>query len=103
MSTSNELERLADLHSRGRLSDEEYARAKAQVLGGDRPAMGSPAATRRLRRSRDDRWLGGVCGGLGRITGLEAWIWRIGFLLLAVFAGTGLLAYLLLWIFVPEE
>lgn len=104
MSMSNELERLAELHRSGSLSDEEYSRAKAKVLGGgasgDYDATG---AVNSLRRSRSDRWLGGVCAGLGRLTGLESWIWRMGFVLTAVCAGTGVLAYLLLWIFVPEE
>ena len=57
----------------------------------------------RLRRSRDDRWLGGVCGGLARLTGMESWIWRLAFALLFLFWGAGLLLYILLWIFVPDE
>lgn len=97
MSISIELERLAELHRSGRLSDDEYARAKASVLGNGQAAGVS------LRRSRSDRWFGGVCGGIARITGLASWIWRLAFVALAVCAGTGLLAYLLLWIFVPED
>nr|WP_316642405.1 PspC domain-containing protein [uncultured Roseateles sp.] len=102
MSISIELERLADLHRSGRLSDDEYARAKASVLGSG-PVWTGPVAGTSLRRSRNDRWFGGVCGGIARVTGLESWVWRLGFVLLAVCAGTGLLAYLLLWIFVPED
>lgn len=107
MSTTSELERLAELHQRGALSDEEYARAKAQILNGAQdsgPALQSNAAPiNSLRRSRNDRWLGGVCAGLGQLTGLEPWLWRLGFVLMATCAGTGVLAYLLLWIFVPQE
>lgn len=110
MSMSNELERLAELHRNGQLSEAEYVKAKARVLGeegGDggesRGNYTSSAPVNSLRRSRSDRWLGGVCAGLGRLTGLESWIWRLGFVLLAICAGTGVLAYLLLWIFVPEE
>ncbi|MFN5046877.1 PspC domain-containing protein [Roseateles sp.] len=108
MSDSEELGRLADLHQRGALSDEEFARAKARVLDG-RQGSGAPEgaakglALNRLRRSRDDRWLGGVCGGLARFTGLEAWAVRLLFALALLFAGTGALIYLLLWIFVPQE
>lgn len=102
MSISIELERLAELHRSGRLSDDEYARAKASVLGSG-PAYTGPAPGMSLRRSRNDRWFGGVCGGIARVTGLESWIWRLAFVGLAVCAGTGLLAYLLLWIFVPED
>jgi len=61
------------------------------------------AAINAWRRSRSDRWLGGVCGGLGQVTGLAAWIWRMTFVLLVLCAGTGALVYLLLWIFLPQE
>jgi phage shock protein PspC (stress-responsive transcriptional regulator) len=60
-------------------------------------------AINRLRRSRGDRWLGGVCGGLAVATGVESWIWRLIVVALALFGGTGVLLYLLLWIFVPSD
>ena len=60
-------------------------------------------AVNALRRSTTDRWIGGVCGGLARATGVESWIWRLIFAVLLLFGGTGLLIYLLLWIFVPVE
>ena len=56
-----------------------------------------------LRRSRTDRWLGGVCGGLAKVSGVESWIWRLVFALFTVTFGFGFVIYLLLWIFVPEE
>ena len=56
-----------------------------------------------LRRSATDRWIGGVCGGLGVATGVESWIWRLIFSVLLLFGGSGLIVYLLLWIFVPNE
>ena len=67
MSLSEDLGRLEGLHERGALSDEEFARAKARVLGGV-PEVSAPAllAINALRRSRDDRWLGGVCGGIAQ-------------------------------------
>ncbi|HEY1089789.1 MAG TPA: PspC domain-containing protein [Burkholderiaceae bacterium] len=34
---------------------------------------------------------------------MQAWVWRLLFTLFALFAGGGLLVYVLLWIFVPEE
>ena len=57
---------------------------------------------RRLTKSEDDAWLGGVCGGLGKHTPLPAWVWRLVFLLLLFCYGTGVLLYVLLWICLPE-
>jgi phage shock protein PspC (stress-responsive transcriptional regulator) len=85
-------------------SEQVFVRAKARVLGGT-PEVTAPAlrAMNALRRSRDDRWLGGVCGGIARVTGVESWIWRLLFALLALCAGTGLLIYLLMWILIPAH
>jgi phage shock protein C len=104
MSLSEELGRLGELHQRGMLSDEEFGRAKARVLGAT-PEVSAPAlmAINALRRSRDDRWLGGVCGGIARITGVQSWVWRLLFAALALCAGTGVLVYLLMWILVPAD
>ena len=105
MSTTDDLSRLADLHRSGALSDDEYAQAKARVLNErvlrDQPAL--VGALNGLRRSRSDRWVGGVCGGLAEATGLAPWLWRLAFALFTFFGGFGLLVYLLLWIFVPTE
>lgn len=106
MSDSDELYKLGELHQRGVLSDDEFTHAKARVLGRAACARSetSPvAAINALRRSRDDRWLGGVCGGLAQVTGLAAWAWRLMFALLVLCAGTGVLVYLLMWILVPQE
>jgi phage shock protein C len=106
MSISNDLERLAELHRSGALSDAEFATAKARALGSTANDGADSAAARwlrGLRRSRADRWLGGVCGGLAPATGLPAWLWRLIFVALVVCGGTGLLLYVLLWILVPKE
>lgn len=104
MGLADELAKLDELRGRGALSDEEFARAKARLLdtpaGADIPAV---QAMQRLRRSRADRWLGGICGGIAVATGVESWIWRLVLVTLALFGGTGVLLYLLLWIFVPSE
>lgn len=104
MSLSEELDQLDQLHRRGTLSDAEFTRAKARVLGGATSTPPDPGGARinAWRRSRDDRWLGGVCGGLGELTGVQAWIWRVLFVLAVTCAGTGIAVYLLLWIFVPQ-
>jgi len=111
MNVSDEIKRLHDLHQAGALSDSEFARAKEKVLAGspvnlDKPFSGDGGFTAefsRLRRSRTDRWLGGVCGGIAVASGIDAWIWRLVFALFGVTYGVGILIYVLLWVFVPEE
>jgi phage shock protein PspC (stress-responsive transcriptional regulator) len=107
MALADELQKLEELRQRGTLTEEEFARAKARLLEGE-PAAAGPApagvqAINSFRRSRVDRWVGGVCGGLARLTGVESWIWRLLFAVLACFGGAGVLLYLLLWIFVPQD
>ena len=106
---ADEIKRLHELHEAGVLSDAEYEQAKARVLAGS----GTAGATKgdgslsgeinSLRRSRTDRWIGGVCGGLAVASGVESWVWRLVFTLFTLTFGFGFVIYLLLWIFVPEE
>jgi phage shock protein C len=105
MGLADELARLDELRSRGALSDAEFQRAKARLLDSPPPPTDIPAvaAINRWRRSRSDRWIGGVCGGLGTATGVESWLWRLAFAVLLLFGGFGGLLYILLWIFVPNE
>jgi phage shock protein C len=56
-----------------------------------------------LRRSRENRVLFGVCGGLGRYLGIDPVLVRIAFVLLAVFGGSGVLLYLIGLIAIPSE
>ena len=68
------------------------------------PGVPSPPeeSARILRRSRDDRVIGGVCGGLGRYLGLDPVLLRIAFVILAIAGGGGVLLYVLAWILIPE-
>jgi phage shock protein PspC (stress-responsive transcriptional regulator) len=50
-----------------------------------------------------DRAIGGVCAALGEGTPFSAWMWRVLFCVLLVAWGTGLAAYLILWICIPRE
>jgi len=59
--------------------------------------------TRKLYRSKNDRKLSGVCGGLGEYTGIDANVVRVLFIVLAVLGGAGLIIYLAMWIIVPQE
>lgn len=99
MSLADELSRLESLRASGALTDDEFSRAKARVIDGPGPA---PEFSK-LRRSRGDRWIGGVCGGIASLSGVDTWIWRLLLTALALFGGTGILLYILLWIFVPDE
>lgn len=57
----------------------------------------------RMRRSRTDRKVAGVAGGLGRHLDVDPTILRVAFVVLVFFGGAGLLLYAALWLFVPEE
>lgn len=53
------------------------------------------------RRSGTDRMAGGVCGGLADYSGVDAVLWRVGFVALTLIGGSGVLLYLLLWVLLP--
>lgn len=57
---------------------------------------------RRLHRSRRDRMLGGVCGGIARHLDVDPMLLRIAAVALALSGGLGVLAYLLAWIVIPD-
>lgn len=58
---------------------------------------------RRLTRSKSDRMLAGICGGIGEYLGIDPTFIRILFFILVFGGGTGFWIYLLLWILIPEE
>jgi phage shock protein C len=58
----------------------------------------------KLCRSRDDRWLAGVCGGLAKYLGWGSTRVRIIWVLATVFtAFAGVIVYLVLWFLMPKE
>ena len=62
----------------------------------------STGRVKKLYRDIDNKYIGGVCSGLEHYLGFDAlWI-RLIFILLAIFTGFGIIAYILLWILVPE-
>ena len=123
MDMADQLQKLTALHQQGALTDAEFSLAKktlieevqfdqtthfagaSQAESANSDASNSPSrptsALHSLRRTRDDRWIGGVCGGLAVATDIPAWSWRLLFVLLTLLHGFGLLVYILLWIFVP--
>jgi phage shock protein PspC (stress-responsive transcriptional regulator) len=58
--------------------------------------------SRKLRRSRDDRMIAGVAGGLAEHLGMDPAILRLVFVVLAAAGGGGVLAYLVAWAVIPE-
>lgn len=66
------------------------------------PVVGVPVGVhKRLMRSSTDKKIAGVCGGLAEYFDLDPMLVRILWLVLLFFAGTGVLAYLVLWILLP--
>jgi len=57
----------------------------------------------RIRRSRSDRKVAGVAGGLGRHLDIDPVILRVAFVVLTFFGGVGLLLYIALWLLLPED
>ena len=62
-----------------------------------------PDHPRRFLRSRRNRFLGGVCGGLSHYLSVDPVLVRIGTVVLALFGGFSLVAYPVLWLFVPRD
>ena len=64
-----------------------------------------PVAARsgKLARSRGDKKIAGVCGGFAKYFDLDSTLIRFIWLMLVVFGGCGVLAYLIAWIVMPDE
>lgn len=58
---------------------------------------------KKLYRSRKDRMLAGICGGLGEMFSIDPTLIRLIFALIALFTlGTAVVVYILGWIIIPE-
>ena len=58
---------------------------------------------KRLYRSKKERIIAGVCGGIGEYLGIDPTIVRILWVLLGLMGGSGIIAYIISWIIIPEE
>jgi phage shock protein C len=56
----------------------------------------------KIYRSKSDKVVGGVCGGLGQAVGVDPVWFRLGFIFLGLSSGIGLVLYLIAWIIIPE-
>jgi phage shock protein C len=59
--------------------------------------------TKKLYRSRTERWFAGVCGGLGTYFGIDPTLVRVLFVIFGLTFGSGFLIYLILWLIIPNE
>ncbi len=58
---------------------------------------------KRLQRSRTEKMVAGVCGGLAEYFDVDPTIIRLIWVIVTFMGGAGVLAYLVLWIVVPLE
>jgi phage shock protein C len=67
--------------------------------------MTTPTNTKpaRLYRSRDDRMIAGIAGGLGKYLGIDPVLVRLAIVVLIMAGGAGILAYIIGWFIIPEE
>jgi phage shock protein PspC (stress-responsive transcriptional regulator) len=81
------------------------ATAAGFPAGGVPPSSGSWSAFsgRRLARSSQRKVIAGVAGGLGEYTGIDPVLFRVLFAVLTLFGGSGILLYVVGWLFMPAE
>lgn len=58
---------------------------------------------KKLLRSKDDRVIAGVCGGLGEYFGIDTVLFRIAAVLLLLVNGFGAIMYIIAWVAIPEN
>lgn len=68
----------------------------------EEPILRGRRYRRRLYRDPDDKVLGGVAGGMGSYFNTDPLWFRIAFIVLTIFGGSGILVYLILWLIIPE-
>ena len=61
------------------------------------------SSPRRLSRPRDNRWIAGVCAGLGRRFGMPPTLVRLLFVLSCLLPGPQVIIYIALWLIMPNE
>ena len=89
-----------------RTEDPPFPEGPPGPTGSTRPSAGPFAGTlsgRTLRRSRTDRKVAGVAGGLGRWLDVDPTVLRVLLVVLTLFGGAGLVVYVVAWLIVPEE
>jgi phage shock protein C len=75
-------------------------------MSDDTPSAHEPTPTpppRKLYRSRSDRMIGGVCGGIAAHFNIDPTLVRLLAVAAIFLAGSAILAYLVAWVVIPEE
>ena len=75
----------------------------ARARPGNRMRREENAMGKRLYRSSGNRMLAGVCGGIAEYFGIDATLVRLGWVLFCALGGSGVLAYIIAAIIVPED
>ncbi len=57
---------------------------------------------KRLCRSQTDKKIAGVCGGVAEYFGIDSTLVRLGWILFTFAGGSGILAYIIAWIIMPD-
>ena len=85
-------------------------RIAAECVGGDSEAMSETQAStvpndsvKRLERSRSDRMLAGVAGGLAKYFDIHPAVYRVGFVVLTLLGGAGIIIYIAAAMVMPKE
>lgn len=75
------------------------------ILIGKEPLTGESGvmATTTLSRPTNDKWIAGVCGGLGQRFGINSNLIRLAFVLSCLLPGPQVIVYLVLWIIMPKK
>ena len=84
-------------------SSKRSSESKSAETEPNEPYTATAGSSKRLYRTENDKVIGGVCGGLANYFNLDSTVVRIVFVIVSLAFGTGILAYLILWIAVPSS
>ena len=94
---------MAQMSSPADFGEPRGAEPSQQTDKADAGDTSAQPAPRKLYRSRTDRSIAGICGGLGDYFDADPTLIRLLMLLLILFGGLSIWAYIILWIVIPEE
>ena len=81
---------------------EDFDTAKSS-RNGKEGCYSTKQTTKKLRRSRTNRTIAGICGGLAEFLGIDDTLLRVVMLCLMLFGGMSLWVYIIMWLIIPEE